>query len=407
MNDDAGLDRRTLLRGLAGVGLGLGIGAGVGAGATSIALRPETPGAADTAAPGADTGSEAARPGGRRVEPHGPHQAGVTRPPTPQQHCLLAVFDAERTDQVADLCDTIGRAVDELLAGASGELPDGPGNLTVTVGIGPRLVGAVDPALPGADDLPAFVGDVGLPQGTTGGDLMIQLCASDPGVLEPALEHVTAQVVDLRPRWRQRGFRGPGEGFVVRNPLGFHDGIAVPRTEAEQAENVWIADGPLAGGSVCVVRRLRLDAAAFRGEPVDRQEEIVGRRRDGVPLSGGTVDDEVRLQAKAPDGQLLVPPRSHARAAHPSFTDSRLMLRRGYAFDNGTTSGRDGDPVPDAGLLFICFQADLRTFSATQHRLDEIDDLMQYVTPTASGTFLVLPGSRDGAGLGGALRAGA
>lgn len=403
MSDDARMDRRTLLRGLAGVGLGLGIGTGVGAGATTIALRPETAEAAGTRA--AEAGSAGQQPGAR-VAPHGTHQAGVTRPPTPQQHCLLAVFDVEGTDQVADLCDAVGRSIDRMLADAPAVLPDGPGDLTVTVGIGPRLVGAVDPALPGAEDLPAFVGDAGLRQDTTGGDLMIQLCASDPGVLQPALDHVVATVPRLRARWRQRGFRGPGEGFVVRNPLGFHDGIAVPRTEADQAENVWIADGPLAGASVCVVRRLRLDTAAFRSEPAARQEEIVGRRRDGSPLSGGEIDDHVRLQAKAPDGQYLVPPRSHARAAHPSFTGSRLMLRRGYAFDNGTAPDAGGEPVPDAGLLFICFQADLRTFVATQHRLDEGDDLMRYVTPTASGTFLVLPGDRDGAGLGAGLRTG-
>ncbi len=413
MTDDARLDRRTLLRGLAGVGLGLGVGAGAGVGATTVALRPETADAATT--PGAGTGSGAPQPGAR-VEPHGTHQAGVTRPSTPQQHCLLAVLDVDRAElaaavtaaQVADLCDALGHAVGELLADADGVLPDGPGDLTVTVGVGPRLVGAVDPALPGAEDLPAFAGDSGIPDGATGGDVMLQLCGSDPGTLEPALEHVLATVPGLRPRWRQRGYRGPGEGFVVRNPLGFHDGIAVPRTAAEQAENVWIADGPLAGASVCVVRRLRLDTAAFRSEPAARQEEIVGRRRDGSPLSGGTIDDDVRLQAKAPDGQLLVPPRSHARAAHPSFTGSRLMLRRGYAFDNGTARDADGrDHVADTGLLFICFQADLRTFVATQHRLDEGDDLMRYVTPTASGTFLVLPGDRDGAGLGAALRTGA
>lgn len=410
MSEDARLDRRTLLRGLAGVGVGLGVGAGAGVGATTIALRPETADAAGTRDTGTGPGASQA---GTRVEPHGAHQAGVTRPSTPQQHCLLAVLDVDgaggagTATQVAELCDALGRAVGELLADGNGVLPDGPGDLTVTVGIGPRLVGAVDPALPGAEDLPAFAGDAGIPAGATGGDVMLQLCGSDPGTLEPALEHVLATVPGLHPRWRQRGYRGPGEGFVVRNPLGFHDGIAVPRTEAEQAENVWIADGPLAGASVCVVRRLRLDTAAFRSEPAARQEEIVGRRRDGSPLSGGTVHDDVGLQAKAPDGQYLVPPRSHARAAHPSFTGSRLMLRRGYAFDNGMAPGAGGEPVADAGLLFICFQADLRTFVATQHRLDEGDDLMRYVTPTASGTFLVLPGDRDGAGLGAALRAGA
>ena len=59
------------------------------------------------------------------------------------------------------------------------------------------------------------------------------------------------------------------------------------------------------------------------------------------------------------------------------------MLRRGYAFDDG------GD---DTGLLFVCFQRSLRTFVATQERLDDVDALSQFVTPTGSATFVVLPG---------------
>lgn len=83
----------------------------------------------------------------------------------------------------------------------------------------------------------------------------------------------------------------------------------------------------------------------------------------------------------------MIPARSHARAAHPGFTGSELMLRRGYAFDDGQT-----DDVQRTGLMFVCFQRSLRTFTATQHRLDETDDLQRYSTTTASATFLVLPG---------------
>jgi dye decolorizing peroxidase len=48
--------------------------------------------------------------------------------------------------------------------------------------------------------------------------------------------------------------------------------------------------------------------------------------------------------------------------------------------------------VDDQGLLFICFQRDLQDFVRTQRRLDEVDDLMQYVTPVSTGAFLILPG---------------
>jgi len=186
----------------------------------------------------------------------------------------------------------------------------------------------------------------------------------------------------------------------VRNPLGFHDGVIVPRSDDELDESVWIDSGPAAGGTVAVVRRIRLDVARFRAQPVAAQEATVGRRRrDGVPLSGGGATDEVDLTAKTPEGEYLVPLRSHARAAHPSFTGSGLMLRRGYGYSNAVAPGQS----PDDGLLFVCFQNDLDVFVRTQHRLDESDDLMAFATTTASASFLIPPGfERDGT-LGAAL----
>ena len=92
--------------------------------------------------------------------------------------------------------------------------------------------------------------------------------------------------------------------------------------------------------------------------------------------------DEVDLLAKTPTGEFVTPVDSHVRAAHPSFTGSGLMLRRSYGFD----SGGDG-----SGMLFICFQSELDTFVRTQHRLDEVDALREYMTPTASGAWVILP----------------
>jgi dye decolorizing peroxidase len=162
------------------------------------------------------------------------------------------------------------------------------------------------------------------------------------------------------------------------------DGIVVPHGDDELRENVWIASGPLAGGTICVVRKLRLDTTRFRALETAEREGIIGRTlSDGSPLSGGKPDDQVDLRAKTPEGEFLVPPRAHARAAHPSFTGSTLMLRRSYSFDDG------GD---DSGLLFISFQNELRVFTATQHRLDEVDDLMGFTTPLFSATFVMLPG---------------
>jgi dye decolorizing peroxidase len=323
---------------------------------------------------------------------------------------VLDLVDIPAAASVRAVCARLGEAITALTApsgtGADPialELPDGPGDLTVTVGVGPRFVKAVDAGLPGAEELPLFASDRGLTADRIGGDILLAAYSSNPNDADHAVRWLAGRVPEASIRWSQRLFRGPSRGTVTRNPLGFHDGIIVPHGDNELDEHVWISEGPLAGGTICVVRRLRLDSGRFRAEPETRQEAIIGRRRhDGSPVSGGGPDDEADLLAKSPDGQYLLPARSHVRAAHPSFTGSQLMLRRGYAFDDGVLS--DDPDIRDAGLMFTCFQRELRTFVQTQHRLDETDDLMGYVTATASASFLILPGFSPDRPLGDTLR---
>ena len=316
------------------------------------------------------------------VEPMGRTQAGIARPRTPQRAGHLLVADIDDSDPREWLAALGAEIVSATQADAAA--PDGSRDLTVTVGLGPTLISSIDATLPGAEALPAFLGDDAIPAARNGGDLLLGAYATDPGVVRPTLHELVRRIPGVTIRWEQALFRSPGEGMRVRNPLGFHDGVIVPTSETELDENVWIGDGPLAGGTICVIRRLRLRADEFRGLPVAQQERIIGRSRiDGAPLTGGGPDAEVALAARTPEGDPIIDSHAHVRAAHPSFTGSHLMLRRGYAFDDG-----DGD----AGLMFVCFQRDLRTFVATQHRLDELDALAAFSTPTASGTFLILPG---------------
>lgn len=381
--------RRSVLLG-AGAGLVAGIAGTLGTSAALDAGRGAAPTATpDPAAP--------APPRGAPVVATGRTQAGMERPATPQQSTLFAVFDLDvasdsvRTDLPARLA-ALGEAILALSEPGPAN-PDGSGDLTVTVGIGPRLVTAIDPTLPGATELPLFSGDDAIIARRLGGDVMFSISATDGGLLHPVLDLLVRATGGLTPRWRQRGFRGVGEGAVVRNPLGYHDGIIVPHGDAELDENVWIASGPAAGGTVCVVRRLVLDGTTFAAQAAERRDAVIGRHEgDGSPLSGGSLHDEANLLAKTESGDFLVPARSHVRAAHPSFTGSALMLRRGYAFDDGETTDASGAVSADSGLLFVCFQRDLETFAKTQSRLDETDDLMTFATPTASGSFLVLPG---------------
>nr|WP_246211342.1 Dyp-type peroxidase [Phytoactinopolyspora alkaliphila] len=320
----------------------------------------------------------------------GEHQAGIAVPANPQPFSLTLVADLPNVADVSFL-----PSVGERLLAFLGDDAHDSGDLTVTVGVGPRVVAAVDAALPGAEPLPAFDGDTELPGERVGGDLLMIASASDPTVLPSVVDALLETVPGGEERWRQFGFRGPGADGIVRNPLGFHDGIIVPRGEEELAENIWLrGDLRTAGGTIAVIRRLRTDVRAFGRLSVVEQEAAVGRRKsDGAPLSGGGQRDEVSLSAKTADGQYVTPVGSHARAAHPGPTGSALMLRRGYSYAEGA----------DMGLVFTCFQRDLRTFVATQQRIDEQDEMMRYVTTTASASFLVLPGFDQGRPLGATL----
>jgi dye decolorizing peroxidase len=336
------------------------------------------------------------------VPSSGVHQAGVALPAIPQSACLLVVADLDRTalrTSLAALGEAIARVTDPE-APPTAPTPDGPGDLTVTVGLGPDTLAASDhPELADLVTLPQFRGDAALPADHRGGDLLISVNASDPTILEPVLAHLTAQVAGLRERWSDFGYRGPADQGVSRNPFGYFDGIIVPRSADDLAADVWIAEGPLAGGTICVIRRFRLDTDGFRRLSATEQDRTVGRHRsDGSPLSGGDRFAEVDLSAKADNGDLVIPLHAHARGAHPSFTGSRLMLRRSYSYQHSAT---------DHGHLFISHQNEVQAFAKTQLRLDEVDDLMHYATPTATAAFAILPGTLDAGGatrpLGGPL----
>jgi len=374
-----GLTRRALL---------FGTGAAAGAlGSTAIL---------SAAQPKRQAGPPAAAPlRGAPVAAVGANQSGVTQPAIPQSHCVIVVAELD-TESLESSLRALGEQIVRLTDAAQPDralFPDGPGDLTVTVGLGPRALAAtLHPTLQSAVSLPAFRGDETLPAHQLGGDIVISVNASDPAALEPALATLTGVITGYRALWSDFGFRAASDDDVSRNPFGYHDGIIVPRTAAELAKNVWIADGPLAGGTICVIRRFALDTAAFRALPADRRDAVIGRHQvSGAPLSGGVRGDSVNLNAKADTGELLVPARAHARAAHPSFTGSGLMLRRSYAYRASDT---------DHGVVFISFQREATTFTRTQLRMDEVDDLMHFARPTATGAFAVLPGMDAGLPLG-------
>ncbi|WP_225821680.1 Dyp-type peroxidase [Streptomyces naphthomycinicus] len=352
------------------------VAAGLVAGCSSDSVRPgrPAPSAATTPMP---------------VPVTGRHQAGITIPQPAQRNLLAVVADLGATVPAGPLLADLGQAIRALVAGTDPRLLGlPPGDLTVTVGVGPRLVRAAGASLPGATDLPRFSRERIAPR-ARGGDLLLQICAGDaliPPVVAAALLDQAGDRVSER--WRQSARRGTnvplGNGLTApRNPLGFIDGIVGPHTAAEQRRDLWLS-GPsaVAGGTLAVLRRMELDLSRFAALSVAEQEAVFGRRRaSGVPLSGGTVASGPDLGAKTPDGRYLVPVDAHARRANPTVVGAGLMLRRSYSTD---------EPAP--GLLFISFQNDLRTFTATLTHMDTSDALLRFTTTTASATFLILPG---------------
>jgi len=386
-----GPSRRGFLLGAAAGAVG---GALVGAGGTR-ALDGTGRGGADgsptagTTTPGTDDATV--------VDPHGTHQAGIDRPTTLQRHAELAVLDLperlpSRAD-LADLLDGVGERITTLVAGTDPDLGDlRPTRLTVTVGIGPRVVRTFLPGAPAADDLPAFARDALVDEG---GDLAV-LVRCDVGPTAARAVSALHRETGLDVSWSASAFAGPPEGLAARNLLGFHDGLSIPRTDDELATTVWSAR-PM-GSTTLVVRRMPIDVARFGAQTVTQQDDAIGRSRaTGIPLSGGSQADGPDLDAKTPDGRYLVPVDAHIRRAHPLPAGlDGLMLRRSYSFADG----------PDReGLLFMAFGADTSLFVRTQQRLDEQDALMAFTRTTASASFLVLPGFTPARGLGTALRA--
>lgn len=376
-----------------------------------------------------------AAPGTGSVPFYGKHQAGII---TPQQDRLhFASFDVTTSSarELREMLEAWTVAAARITAGdmtgPQNTNPDappddtgealglGPSRLTVTIGFGPSLFGAGRGArdrfgfakkMPEfLEPLPALPGDELDPE-ISDGDICIQACSDDPQAAFHAvrnLARIGRGVVTMR--WSQLGFGRTSSTSSAqetpRNLFGFKDGtnnITAEESESELNKHLWAqaSDGAawMAGGSYMVTRRIRMLIEVWDRNVLTEQEATFGRKKvSGAPLTGAKERDFPQYDAKAADGQPLIPETAHIRNAAPENNGGIRMLRRGYSFTDGY------DPQLgqlDAGLFFISFQRNPHLqFVPIQTRLGKNDELNEYIIHRSSGLFAVPPGvAKPGAG---------
>ncbi|MGP9536589.1 Dyp-type peroxidase [Brachybacterium sp. AOP43-C2-M15] len=401
--------RRQLLR--AG---GLGMGAlGVGAAAVGLDRSLQGPRAAG-AASGRDGADASAVHGGLTVPFHGEHQAGIGTP-APASAMFLALDLREGVDRdgvlrlLRLLTDDAARLTrgEPALADTEPEMASEPASLSVTVGFGPGLMERAERrSPPWLAPLPAF-GIDRLEDRFTGGELLLQVAAEDPLTVSHAARMLLKDARSFTTvRWVQPGFRRArgtqAPGITMRNLFGQLDGSANPALDSEHFSTVvWIEEGPLAGGTSMVIRRIRMDLDGWDEADRAAREAAVGTRLDsGAPLSGGTESTAPDFAKASAHGFPVIGEFSHMRRARGvDEGQHQEIFRRPYNYDEAPPPGAGS--VSESGQIFVSFQADLeRQFLPIQRRLDTLDLLNQWTTPIGSAVFAIPPGCAEGEYLG-------
>jgi deferrochelatase/peroxidase EfeB len=277
--------------------------------------------------------------------------------------------------------------------------------LTLTFGFGPGIF-----ELDGVDrfglrarrpaqlvDLPVFPFDKLIAQ-KTGGDLTIQACADDPQVAFHAVRELLRMADGVASiRWTQVGFNEAASSTgTPRNLQGFKDGTINP-VGGQLQKFVWAGpESPswMRHGTYLVVRRVHIALEDWDSRSVSEQEQVIGRHKlSGAPLGAATEFDALDLKATDSAGSPIIAVNAHVRLASPQENRGQMILRRGYAYNDGvTTTGGSPSPTYDAGLLFFSYQRDPRTgFIPIFQTLSQNDALSQFTVHTGSVIVAVPP----------------
>ncbi|MCI3274649.1 iron uptake transporter deferrochelatase/peroxidase subunit [Streptomyces cylindrosporus] len=399
VQDGSGISRRTLLGTAGATGLVLGTAGG----AVGYAAAPSE------ATPLSSVGADMAMF-------HGKHQPGITEGLQAKGH--LVAFDLAAgagRKEAAALLRRWSATAERLMAGEALTSDDtdvardaGPSSLTITFGFGHSFfarTGLEKQRPVSLDPLPDFSSDH-LDKARSNGDLWVQIGANDGLVAFHALRAIQKDAgAAARIRWQMNGFnRTPGataHPMTARNLMGQLDGTRNPKpTDSDFDKRIFVpssgSNDPswMANGSYAVVRRIRMLLDDWEKLSLAAQENVIGRRKsNGAPLSGGSETTAMDLDKTDAKGEYVVPVNAHSRITRPDQNGGAAMLRRPFSYHDGF----DANGVPDAGLLFVCWQADpLRGFVPVQRKLDRGDALSKYIRHEASGLFAVPGGAAKG-----------
>lgn len=395
--------------------LAAGGAAVVGAAGGAVLMRTATEGSQPVA-------EEASRPAvansvdrSRTYAFHGAHQAGVETP-AQMYSTFLGLNLREKSAQKGEavmriLTDDAERmmAGEPSLIDSDPDLALNPAGLTITVGVGRNFFTAIgrEDMLPEQfPEIPTFSTDALDPYWDST-DLLVHVGSDDPVTLAHAVRVLTKDLSTLcSVEWVQQGFGAAGPanegGTAGRNLMGQVDGTVNPQMgTVDFDQTVWLGDdgGWAAGGTVAVIRRIRMLMEDWDAMDRSAKELAIGRSLDtGAPLGGSAETDAVDLDARDSNGLPLIPGNAHVRVAHAN-TPEEMILRRPFNYDAGFVDGKQ-----DLGLIFAAYTKDPRkSFIPMQERIASNDAFNRWNTTIGSSTYLILPGVEHGDYLASAL----
>ena len=257
-------------------------------------------------------------------------------------------------------------------------------------------------------------------------DAMVLLAADRPALLQEVSREDQEGIAEIGSSKLQKGkvLREEGEDGMPIEPFGYVDGRSQPvflegdfARERDQGVDPWNPIAPpglvlvpdpfsRAGdsfGSFLVYRKLeqnasgfeqRADAVANGGDARLAGAQIVGRFRNGTPVVSGAeaVMGSQRLlnhfDYSGPAGERC-PVQAHIRNMNPRTANGRerRIVRRGIPYNELTPVGGS------EGMLFMCFQADIREqFAFLQGRIAAAtnDNFREFIT-LRGGEFFFAP----------------